>query len=96
MADRTKLSDAEIDNRLADLPGWAHENGQLRRTFEFSDFVEAFGFMSSAALIAERMAHHPNWSNVYKTVEVGLNTHDVGGITALDFELATAMSKLAG
>ncbi len=95
MADRTKLSDSEIESRLADLPGWVHRDGQLRRTFEFADFVEAFGFMSSVALVAERMAHHPNWSNVYKTVEVGLNTHDVGGITDLDFKLASAMSKLA-
>lgn len=96
MADRTKLSDTEIDARLSDLPGWSRADGQLRRTFEFADFVEAFGFMASVALVAERLAHHPDWSNVYKTVKVGLNTHDVGGITELDFKLAAAMSKLAG
>jgi 4a-hydroxytetrahydrobiopterin dehydratase len=90
-----KLDDATIRSELATLDGWAREGDKLRRTFEFADFVTAFGFMASAALVAERMNHHPEWFNVYRTVRVELATHDAGGITALDFELARAMSKLA-
>lgn len=96
MTDRTKLSDDEIEKRLSDAPGWAYVNGKLHRKFEFADFVDAFGFMSRAALMAEKMNHHPDWSNVYKTVVVDLNTHDAGGVTGLDFQLAVAMSRLAG
>ncbi len=90
-----KLSDAEITAELTSTYGWSHIGGKLQRTFKFADFVEAFGFMASAALIAERMGHHPEWFNVYSTVRVDLDTHDAGGITVLDFELARAMSKLA-
>lgn len=83
---------------MAGVPEWAvDEKGEgLTRTFTFADFVTAFGFMSSAAIVAEKMNHHPEWFNVYNRVEVRLSTHDAGGITDLDFELAERMSKLAG
>ena len=90
-----KLSDADIATRLAATPGWSLANGKLHRDFKFDDFVAAFGFMARCALVAERMNHHPEWFNVYNKVNVDLATHDAGGITAKDFELAAAMSKLA-
>ena len=92
----TRLSDAEIKTRLASLPGWSLADGKLRREFRFADFSEAFGFMARAALAAEKMDHHPDWSNVWNRVTVELSTHDAGGLTALDFELAAAMDRLAG
>jgi 4a-hydroxytetrahydrobiopterin dehydratase len=92
---RSKLDDAEIERRLCDLAPWRIEDGKLHRGYRFADFVTAFGFMTSAALVAEAMNHHPEWSNVYATVRVDLTTHDAGGITALDFELATKMEALA-
>jgi 4a-hydroxytetrahydrobiopterin dehydratase len=95
MTSRTKLSDAEIESELKNTDGWTCTGDKLHRTFQFKDFVTAFGFMTSAALVAERMNHHPDWSNVYRTVRVDLNTHDAGGITALDVELARAMNTLA-
>lgn len=91
----TKLDDADIEAELASTPGWSRSGNKLARTFEFADFVAAFGFMTRAALVAERMNHHPEWFNVYRTVKVELATHDAGGITRLDFELARAMSALA-
>lgn len=96
MPERRKLSEAEIAERLGEIPGWSHADGALRRTFEFADFVAAFGFMSSVALAAEKLDHHPNWSNVYNTVEVALNTHDAGGVTDFDFALAARIGELAG
>jgi len=79
------------------LPGWSEVTGReaIAKTFTFKDFSEAFGFMSRVALAAEKHDHHPEWRNVYKTVEVVLATHDAGGITALDIELATAMNAIA-
>jgi 4a-hydroxytetrahydrobiopterin dehydratase len=91
----TRLSDADITLELAGIPGWERTGDKLARTFQFADFVTAFGFMASVALVAERMNHHPEWSNVYRTVNVALTTHDAGGITRLDVELARAMSALA-
>ena len=91
----TKLSDSQITAELAHTPGWTRAADKLQRTFQFQDFVGAFGFMASVALVAERMNHHPEWFNVYRTVRVELATHDAGGITALDFELARAMTGLA-
>jgi 4a-hydroxytetrahydrobiopterin dehydratase len=85
------LSTDEINARLAALDGWALENGKLHRDFIFANFIEAFGFMASAALVAEKMDHHPEWSNVYNRVAVDLTTHDADGVTELDFELAAAM-----
>jgi 4a-hydroxytetrahydrobiopterin dehydratase len=95
---REKLDNAAIEQALATLPGWALAGDRLSisRTFVFKNFSEAFGFMARAALAAEKLDHHPDWSNVYKTVEVKLNTHDAGGLTELDFELARRMSRYAG
>ena len=95
MTARRKLTDVEIETELATAPGWKRSGEKLQRTFQFQDFVAAFGFMASAALIAERMNHHPEWFNVYRTVRIELSTHDAEGITALDFELARAMNALA-
>jgi 4a-hydroxytetrahydrobiopterin dehydratase len=85
----------DITRRLTAVPGWTLQGGKLHREYRFADFVEAFGFMASAALVAERLNHHPEWSNVWSTVVVELTTHDAGGITAKDFELAAAMERLA-
>ena len=95
MAERRKLSDAEIATRLSEVPGWDMVDGKLQHTFTFGSFVEAFGFMSSVALLAEAMNHHPDWSNVYNRVVIALNTHDVGGISDLDFSLAQKITALA-
>ena len=92
---RAKLSEDEIATKLAGLNGWAFKNGKLHRQYQFPDFVAAFGFMTSAALCAESMNHHPEWTNVYNKVTIDLNTHDAGGITALDFTLAGKMEALA-
>jgi 4a-hydroxytetrahydrobiopterin dehydratase len=96
MARPARLSYSEIATRLAkpEHKGWQVAAGKLHKTFKFADFVEAWGFMSRAALVAEKMDHHPDWSNVYSTVIVELNTHDAGGITSLDFELAGIMNAL--
>ncbi len=90
-----KLTDAQIADHMKALPDWEHDGDRIRRTFRFEDFVQAFGWMSSAALVAERMNHHPEWRNVWATVEVELSTHDAGGLTALDMKLAAAMDALA-
>jgi 4a-hydroxytetrahydrobiopterin dehydratase len=90
------LSGDEIDGALAGLPGWELVGGKLHRVFRFGDFGRAFGFMAAAAVTAERMGHHPEWSNVYDRVVVDLVTHDVGGVTELDVALARRMSELAG
>lgn len=89
------LDDETIDARLAEVPGWTHGDGCIERSFEFADFVAAFGWMASVALVAERMNHHPDWTNVYRSVDVSLSTHDAGGVTDADFELAAAMNRLA-
>jgi len=82
---------------LAKLTGWSEVNGRdaITRKFTFKDFNQAFGFMTRAALVAEKMDHHPEWFNVYKTVEVTLSTHDAGGVTERDIALAEAMDKIA-
>lgn len=85
----------EIASRLTKLTAWHLDDGKLHRLFEFDDFVAAFGFMSQIAIIAEKMDHHPEWSNVYNRVDVRLTTHDAGGLTELDFELADHMDRLA-
>lgn len=83
---------------LQGLTGWTEVNGReaIAKTFVFKDFNEAFGFMSRVALVAEKQDHHPEWRNVYKTVEVVLATHDAGGVTDKDIELAKAMNAIAG
>jgi len=95
MAER--LSAEATRAALAELAGWKESAGReaIERTFTFKDFNEAFGFMSRAALVAEKNDHHPEWRNVYKTVEVVLATHDAGGVTRLDIELAKAMNGIA-
>lgn len=92
---RRRLSAEEIDKRLAGLPGWRQENGKLVRRFQFGTFVDAFGWMAKVALVAEKMDHHPDWKNVYNRVDVELVTHDAGGITDNDFDLAARMTELA-
>lgn len=83
---------------LRKLEGWreAKAGEAITRTFTFKDFNEAFGFMTRAALVAEKMDHHPEWTNVYKTVTVTLTSHDAGGVTRRDIELAGAMDRIAG
>ena len=95
MAER--LSAEALKSALKGLTGWAEVAGReaISRTFVFRDFSEAFGFMCRAALVAEKNDHHPEWRNVYKTVEVVLATHDAGGVTALDVDLAKAMNAIA-
>lgn len=99
---RAKLDDTALATSLQSLNAdagagapWTIQDGKLHKTFQFQDFSEAFGFMARVALAAESMDHHPNWSNVYKTVRVDLSTHDAGGITELDFKLAERMDRLA-
>jgi 4a-hydroxytetrahydrobiopterin dehydratase len=93
MASRA-LSDAEIGQRLAQVPGWERRGDRITRSFRFADFSEAFGWMASVALVAERMNHHPEWRNVWARVDVELTTHDAKGLTERDFELAAAMDRL--
>jgi 4a-hydroxytetrahydrobiopterin dehydratase len=93
-----KLTGSAKADALRKLSGWSEVSGRdaITRKFVFKDFNQAFGFMTRAALIAEKMDHHPEWFNVYKNVEVTLSTHDAGGVTELDIKLATEMDKLAG
>lgn len=94
---RQKLDSETVLERLATVPHWSTDSGKtaLLQTYQFRDFSEAFGFMARAALVAEKLDHHPEWKNVYRTVEVRLTTHDAGGLTGLDFDLARAMDALA-
>ena len=89
------LDESALAIALAKLPGWQLRDGKLHREFVFADFVAAFGFMTRAALVAERMNHHPEWFNIYKRVQVDLTTHEAGGISQRDIELAAAMDRLA-
>jgi 4a-hydroxytetrahydrobiopterin dehydratase len=95
---REKLDRKAVDEALAGIEGWtlAADGASISRTFTFRNFSEAFAFMTRSALAAEKMDHHPDWSNVYKTVNVTLNTHDAGGLTALDFDLAKKMNRYFG
>jgi 4a-hydroxytetrahydrobiopterin dehydratase len=92
-----KLSGDARGHALARLSGWSEVKGRdaISKKFTFADFNEAFGFMARVALMAEKIDHHPEWSNVYKTVDVTLSTHDAGGLTELDVKLAEAMDKYA-
>jgi 4a-hydroxytetrahydrobiopterin dehydratase len=89
------LSDKEVQAQLQELPRWTLRAGKLHREYKFGGFAEAFGFMSSCALVAQRQDHHPEWSNVFDRVVVDLTTDDAGGISTFDFALATEMEKLA-
>lgn len=92
---RERLSPTEIAQRIQELDGWTlSEDGLwLAKTFKFGNFAEAFAFMTECAIHAEKLDHHPEWSNVYRTVEVKLSTHSAKGLTELDFELAARMDK---
>ena len=91
----TKATESEIQQALAELESWSVENGKLHREYKFGDFIAAFGFMAQAALLAERADHHPEWFNVYNKVVVDLTTHEAGGITQRDFDLAREMEQVA-
>jgi 4a-hydroxytetrahydrobiopterin dehydratase len=90
-----KLSDSEIEKALRSLTGWKVVGAKLHREYAFADFNEAFGFMARAALAAEQMNHHPEWFNVWSRVVVDLTTHDAGGLSHKDFELAERMNDIA-
>ena len=89
-----KLSTTEVETRLAELEHWTLVDGKLHRDLQFEDFVQAFGFMTQVALLAEAMTHHPEWFNVYNRVSINLRTHDADGISASDFELAQKIEQL--
>ena len=89
-----KLPAADIERKLAGLHDWSLEQGKIYRIFVFENFIEAFGFMSQVALLAEAMDHHPEWSNVYNRVEIFLKTHDVDGLSERDFILASKIDNL--
>lgn len=89
------LAAETVAEKLESLPGWSLDGGKLHRSFRFADFRRAFAFMTGAALAAEKFNHHPEWFNVWSKVDVHLNTHEAGGITELDFQLAEAMNELA-
>ncbi|MEW6042819.1 MAG: 4a-hydroxytetrahydrobiopterin dehydratase [Thermoproteota archaeon] len=88
------MSDDQIKTELKNLPGWSLQNGKLHKEYVFKDFVEAFAFMTKAALHAETMNHHPEWFNVYNKLKVDLMTHDAGGITTNDITLAKTLDSL--
>ena len=90
-----KLTSTEIANALESLPGWSAAAGKLHKEYRFADFIHAFGFMTTAALGIEKMNHHPEWVNVYNRVNVDLMTHDSGGITRKDVELAQLLDAAA-
>lgn len=90
-----RLSAQQIEQQLLQVPEWAQADDGIQRSFEFRDFIEAWGFMAQVALLAQAMDHHPEWSNVYRKVDIRLSTHDVGGLSALDFELARRIDALA-
>lgn len=90
-----KLDDEALRRHLADVPEWKITDGKLHRDLKFDDFVAAFGFMTKVALVAEKLDHHPEWTNVYNRVGIDLTTHDAGGLTNLDFDLAQRIDELA-
>ncbi len=89
-----KLTDEQIKKELTSLTGWSIMNGKLHKDFVFTDFIDAFGFMSRAAIHIEKMNHHPEWFNVYNKIKVDLTTHDAGGITQNDINLARTLNSL--
>jgi 4a-hydroxytetrahydrobiopterin dehydratase len=96
MVPSPRLAPEEIERRLAQLPKWALQEGKLHRELRFPSFVAAFGFMTRVALVAEKRDHHPDWSNSYDRVVIDLSSHDVGGVSARDFELARSIDEIAG
>ena len=93
--ERHRLTDSEIVAGLEKLPGWSLADGTLHRDYQFRDFVEAWGFLTSAAIRVQEMDHHPEWFNVYNKVRIDLVTHSVGGVSALDLKLAATLEELA-
>ncbi len=89
-----KLTDEEIEKKLESLEGWNYTDEGIQTSFEFENFKEAFTLMTRIAFEAESMDHHPNWTNVYNTLEITLSTHDAGGVTAKDFKLAKAIEDI--
>lgn len=96
MANIEALAESEIIERLQQTPEWELRDSKLYRRLVFQDFVHAFGFMSQVAMLAEKMDHHPEWANVYRTVDIYLTTHDAGGISERDFALLQQIEKLIG
>ena len=90
-----KLTESELKSALKELKGWSLADGKLHREYKFADFIHAFGFMATAAIAIEKMNHHPEWFNVWNKVVVDLTTHDAGGISAKDVELAKLLDSLA-
>jgi 4a-hydroxytetrahydrobiopterin dehydratase len=89
------LNEQEIKSKISTIDkSWSISDKNIKRTFVFKDFVEAFSFMTSVAIISEKMNHHPNWENVYNKVTITLSTHDAGGLTDLDFKLALAIDTV--
>ena len=89
-----KLSEEEITNRLKELPGWEYKDAAIERAYKFKNFKDAFSIMTRIAFECEAQNHHPDWSNVYNSLNIRLNTHDVGGITNNDFELAKSIENI--
>ncbi|NQX89242.1 MAG: 4a-hydroxytetrahydrobiopterin dehydratase [Halioglobus sp.] len=94
MTSISKLAPDSIQHRLVELANWTLKDGKLHCEITFDDFIDAFGFMSRVALLAEASNHHPEWSNVYNRVEIFLTTHDAGGLTDRDFQLAEHINAL--
>ena len=96
MPARQKFDDSQLQSALTELPGWTLAKGKLHREYQFADFVHAFGFMATSAIAIEKMNHHPEWFNVYNKVVVDLSTHDLGGVSAKDVDLAKLLDGFAG
>lgn len=96
MARPERLSDETIDLWLQGHPDWVRDGTDLKRTFQFTDFSAAFAFMTRVAMVAEKLDHHPEWSNVYNRVEVTITTHDAGGLSELDQKFVAAVDRIVG
>ncbi len=95
MGEVVRLTAVEVEAGLGELVNWKLERGKLHKSFKFKNFIDAFAFMTRVAMIAERLNHHPEWSNVYNRVHIDLNTHEVGGISERDFEMARRIDALS-
>jgi 4a-hydroxytetrahydrobiopterin dehydratase len=96
MAQVNALSETEISQQLTEFPEWTYKDSKLYRRLIFEDFVHAFGFMTQLAMTAEKINHHPEWANVYRTVDIFLTTHDISGVSELDFILLKKIESLIG
>ena len=94
--ERRKVDMVEVEEALEDLPGWSVEEGKLNKRFKFDSFAEAMGWMVTVAIYADKINHHPDWTNVYNRVDVSLITHDMGALSTLDLALAQRMQKVGG